>query len=219
MGFSRRSHKIKNEKGKLMTYSQRNSPISDQFRTILANIQFLVHKEKERNFVLTGLEEGIGTSTIVSNLAVSRAYQGEKVLIIDANLKNPSLHEIFKISNGRGLADILSKKINWQEAVQPTAIEHLDVITSGSSYFNSIELFSSNQLDYLLVEAKNHYRTIFIDTPNMMASSETRILANQSDGVIIVLPEGKTKVEQLKKVKRVLDIAHAHLVGVILNEI
>ena len=117
------------KKRNLVTLSNSNSIISDQFRTIRTNMRFLAKENEERVFLITSPGVGEGKSTMTANLAVSLAQQKEKVLLIDANLRSPIVDQIFKISNEVGLTDILSYKKTFQEAVH-----HSEIGRSRDSY-------------------------------------------------------------------------------------
>lgn len=201
-----------------MTYSNPDSMISDQFRAIRTNIKFITEKKKNRLFIITSPSGGEGKSTTTANLAVSMAQQKEKILLIDANLRDPIIHDIFKIPNHLGLTGILTGKVSLDNAIQPTEIGNLEVLTSGAALFNPAELLGSEQMTSLLKTVADMYDIVLIDSPPILDSTEARILANQCDGVILVVNRGKTELEKLVESRRVLELAHSKLVGAIMNE-
>lgn len=201
-----------------MTYSNPDSMISDQFRAIRTNIKFITEKKKNRLFIITSPSGAEGKSTITANLAASMAQQKEKILLIDANLRDPIIHDIFKIPNHLGLTGILTGKVSLDNAIQPTEIGNLEVLTSGAALFNPAELLGSEQMTSLLKTVADMYDIVLIDSPPILDSTEARILANQCDGVILVVNRGKTELEKLVESRRVLELAHSKLVGAIMNE-
>ncbi|MFA1820231.1 CpsD/CapB family tyrosine-protein kinase [Virgibacillus oceani] len=208
---------MSNKKTRLVTYSNPNSIISDQFRTIRTNIRFLAN-EKEKNVILvTSPGDGEGKSTMIANLAVSIATQKEKVLLIDANLRESVMHSTFFLPNNVGLANVLKGITTLKDAISRTDVENLDVLTSGLEVQNPTELLGSDVMAKLLEAAKAHYNMVLIDAPTILKSTETRVLANQCSGVILVVNRGKTGMEKVVEAKRILKLAHAKLMGVIFN--
>ncbi|WP_223805961.1 CpsD/CapB family tyrosine-protein kinase [Ornithinibacillus gellani] len=205
-------------KSYLVTYSCADSKISDQFRKVRTNMKFLPIESTNRIYLFTSPGKSEGKSTIIANLAVSLAQQKEKILLIDANLRNPSIHEIFRLPNHTGLTDLILQKQVAEKVIYKTEIGKLDVLTSGSTNDNPAELIGHHRVATILQAAKKLYDMILIDAPNILETTETRILANQSDGVILVLNRGKTDLEKTVEAKRTLELAHAKLVGTIINE-
>lgn len=209
-------YKVKNSH--LITYSDAESKVSDEFRTIRTNIRFLTEKLRENVFVVTSPGTGEGKSTTTANLAVSMAQQKEKVLLIDANLREPSIHSVFHIANDIGLTDVLTGQENLKEAVIKTGVGELDILTSGFTANNPAELLGSPLMFDLLVNVADYYDVVLIDSPAVLQTTETRILANRSNGVVLVLNRGRTTLEEALEARKILDLAHANLIGVILTE-
>jgi capsular exopolysaccharide synthesis family protein len=207
------------QKRSLIAYSNPNSLIAEQFRTIRTNIRFLTEKEKKAVLLITSPSKGEGKSTTAANIAVSMAQQKEKVLIIDANLREPELHSIFKISNKVGLTDVLTGKSTFEDAIYPTEIGRLAVLTSGVIPFNPTEILGLDKLGDLLREAKQIYDIILIDSPGILEVADTKVLANSCDGVIIVLSEGSTSKFKAIEAKKALDFTESKILGVVFNVI
>lgn len=210
--------KRSNTRGNLITYSNSESIISDQFRTIRSNVKFLTEEKNKRIFVITSPEAKEGKSTAAANLAVSFAQQNEKVLLIDANLREPAIHDIFKLSHTNGLTDLLVGKATFEETLKRSEIGNLDIITSGSKIFNPTEMLGSEFMKKFLQWVGSVYDMVLIDSPGILHSTETRVLANQCDGVILVLHRDKTKLEKASEARGVLELSRANLVGAIINE-
>ncbi|UOR13805.1 CpsD/CapB family tyrosine-protein kinase [Halobacillus amylolyticus] len=206
------------KKRNLVTYSNPESLISEQFRTIRTNIQFLTENRDQRLFLLTSPGKKEGKSTSIANLAVSMAQQKLKVLLIDADLRDSYLHTIFKTTNDIGLTDILTGHANLEESIFRTGMGSLDILTSGTSSPNPSEFLGSNNMSELLKKVGDLYNIVLIDSPSVLLSTETRVLANQCDGVILILNHGKTDFKKAAEAKKVLDLAHANVVGAIMNK-
>jgi capsular exopolysaccharide synthesis family protein len=206
------------KQGSLITYSYPDSMISEQFRMIQTNIKFSMAGEKSQTFLITSPSDGEGKSTTTVNLAISMAQQKEKILLIDANLRKPSLHSFFNTTNTYGLTDVLSGKISFYDAVIHTEIGRLDLIPSGPIPHNPVELLGSQMMQEVLKTSLKSYDAILIDSNAILEVTDTKLLANQCDGVVLVIQNGKTKLEKATETKKVLEFARAKLVGVVLNK-
>ncbi|MGI8384805.1 CpsD/CapB family tyrosine-protein kinase [Robertmurraya sp. P23] len=219
MVFSRRKQLTKIKKRNLITYSNPESIISEQFRTIRTNIHFLNEAKKNNLLVVSSPGQSEGKSTIISNIAISVAQQKEKVLLIDGNLRNPSIHQLFKVTNEVGLTDILSEKTPFCEAITKCNIDNLDLLTSGPIPLDPAELLESEKMKELLSHIKPLYDLILVDSPSVLEVTDTKVLANLCDGVILVVQKATTKLEAAQESKKVLEFAKAPLVGVIVNQV
>lgn len=207
----------RSSKGKLVTHSSPESKVSEQFKTIRANIQILLGDERKNILLFTSTKKSDGNTTLISNLAVSIAHQHEKVLLIDANLRRPGVHSIFKIKNEIGLTDILTDKVQLEEGVTRTDIPGLDIITSGSVKENPSEMIGLRSMKNLLRSMKNKYDYVLVDSPSILEAAETRVLANRCEGVFLVVNKQKTALESAIEAKKILDFANVKLLGVIMN--
>ncbi|SHR98654.1 lipopolysaccharide biosynthesis [Mycobacteroides abscessus subsp. abscessus] len=219
MVFSRRKELTKIKKRNLITYSNPESIISEQFRTIRTNIHFLNEDEKNNLLVVSSPGQSEGKSTIIANTAISIAQQKEKVLLIDGNLRNPAIHQLFKVTNEVGLTDVLSEKTPLCEAITKCNINNLDLLTSGPIPMDPAELLESDKMKELLSHIKPLYDLILVDSPSVLEVTDTKVLANLCDGVILVVQKAKTKLEAAQESKKVLEFAKAPLVGVIVNQV
>lgn len=206
------------KKRKLIAYTNPDSIISEQFRTIITNIKFSTYEQNYRCFLITSPNKGDGKSTSAANLAVSMAQQNKRVLLIDANLRNPSLHLLFKVSNSLGVTDLLSGDTEFTEAVLETGINNLDLLTSGTTTSHPVELLGSLYMEQFLTNVSESYDVVFIDSPAVLEVTDTKLLGSYSDGVILVINQGKTSFEEVLEAKKTLGFANARIIGAILNE-
>jgi capsular exopolysaccharide synthesis family protein len=204
--------------GSLVAHSYPESIISEQFRSIQANIKFVTGSNESKIFLITSPNRGEGKSTAAANLAVSMAQQKEKVLLIDANLRNPGLHSIFNIQNSSGLTDILTGRTNFYDEIYHTEIGRLDVITSGPIPMNPVELLSSPLMRSLLINSQKSYDVILIDSYSVLELVDTKLLANQCDGIVLVIQSGKTGQDEALEAKRVIEFGKGNLIGVIIRD-
>lgn len=214
---SKRKLKNSTQKRNLITFSNPESLISEQFRTLRTNVHFSTEGKKSI-ILITSPSSSEGKSTTTANLAVSMAQQKEKVLLVDANLREPAIHFIFKKENSVGLTDVLKEEVSLKEAIIPTDIGSLDILTSGQMDVHPAELLGSKLLQATLQNALSVYDVILIDSPPILDVTDTKLLANKSDGVILVISQGRTEIEKAAEAKKALEFAKANLFGVILNE-
>ena len=217
MMLSKRSQQSAQKKN-LIAYSSPDSAISDQFRTIRANLQFISKKKKQGVFLITSPGNREGKSTVAANLAVSMALQKERVLLIDASMKDPSTQSIFHIPNEAGLTNILMYDVKPEEVIQQAEVETLNIITSGSTVFSPAELIGSEAMTGFIQRIKEQYDAVIIDSPSVLHASETRMLAHQCDGVVLVINRYKTERKDIEEARKVLELAGAQVIGGIMNE-
>lgn len=201
----------------LISLTNPKSPIAEQFRTIRTNIQFSSVDKELQTIIVTSSGPGEGKSTNTANLAVVFAQQGKRVLLIDADLRKPTVHYTFRTENHVGLSNVLTRQLTLEEAVSTTAQEKLWVLSSGPIPPNPSELLGSKNMQVLLEQAKEEYDVIVIDSPPVLAVTDAQILANLADGVVLVVSSGKTERDSAKKAKELLESAQAKILGVVLN--
>lgn len=203
----------------IITHVNPKSPISEAYRTLRTNIEFSAVDGQVKVIMMTSAGPGEGKSTSISNLAVAYAQADKKVLLIDADLRKPTMHHTFQKSNRSGLTSILTSQITWKEAIQNTSIPNLDILTSGPIPPNPSEIVSSQRMHTLLNELRDRYDVILIDTPPALAVTDAQIIATRCDGVILVIDSGKVKRDAALKVKQNLEHVKARILGVILNNV
>jgi protein-tyrosine kinase len=202
----------------LITANNPKSPISEQYRTIRTNIQFSFVDQTMRSLIVTSPGPGEGKSTTTANLAVTFAQQGKKVLLIDADMRKPTVHYTFRLNNIIGLTNVLTQSSNLHSAYQETEIENLFVLTSGPIPPNPAELLGSKAMEKFLEEVYNQFDLVIFDTPPVLAVTDAQILANKCDGTVLVVSSGKTEIEAAVKAKELLLSANGKLLGVVLNK-
>ncbi|MFX3623770.1 MAG: CpsD/CapB family tyrosine-protein kinase [Ectobacillus sp.] len=201
----------------LITKTEPKSPISEQYRNVRTNIQFAAVDQEMRSIVVTSSNPAEGKTTTTANLAVVFAQQGKRVLLIDADMRKPALHTMFRTENMIGLTSVLSKQQKLGNCIKETDVPNLDFLPSGAIPPNPAELLGSNMMDQLLEEAYRHYDLVIIDTPPVLAVTDAQVLANKCDGIVFVVRSGKTEKEAALKVKGLLQNAKGKLLGVLLN--
>ncbi|OAS85231.1 hypothetical protein A6K24_06345 [Metabacillus litoralis] len=201
-----------------VSYTNPSSQIAEQFRTIRTNIQFLSIDQKHKTLIITSPSSGEGKTTSAINLAISISQQGERVLLIDANLRRPTLHTSFNLKDSYGLTDVLMGRVPLEEATFQTQIGRLEVLTSGIIPPNPTELIGSKAMSFFIKDIKEEFDVIIFDCPPVLETTDTKLLAGQCDGVVLVLNSGKSDREKAAEANRLLHLVRAKVLGVILNE-
>lgn len=217
--MARKKNQFKSSKIRhLITKLNPRSPIAEQYRTIRTNLQFASVDEELKTMLVTSPGPGAGKSITTANLAVVYAQQGKKVLLIDADMRKPTVHYTFRLDNLHGLSSILVGEESVEEAVSTTDIDNLDIIPCGPIPPNPSELLGSRKMRTLLHEAGMVYDLIIFDTPPVLAVTDAQILANIVDGSLLVVRSKETENEAAIKAKEALEPAKAKLLGAVLND-
>ena len=201
----------------IISYNDPKSVISEQYRAIRTNIEYSNVDQNTKTILVTSSDKNEGKTTTVSNLAVSFANLNKKVLIIDCDLRNPSIHKMFKINNIYGLTDILAKDRAVDKCIQETELENLYVLTAGATPPNPAEILSSEKMKNLIEDLKNIYDYIFIDTPPIGLVTDAGVLSSFTDGVVLVVKSESVEKKYLEETKKKLDAVDARILGAILN--
>ncbi len=200
-----------------MTKTDPKSPISEQYKTIRTNINFSSVDREIRSILVTSAGPGEGKSTTAANLAVVFAQQGKKVLLVDSDMRKPTAHYTFNLTNTFGLTTVLTKQHTLSEVTNPTDVDNLSILTCGPVPPNPAELMSSRAMEQFLVEAYQAYDMLIFDTPPILAVTDAQVLANQVDGTVLVVSSGTTEIDSAVKAKDMLSSTKGKLLGVVLN--
>lgn len=210
--------RLKNKR-QIITLTNPKSPISESYRALRTNIDFSSIDDKLQVLMVSSAGPGEGKSTTITNLAVTFAQSDRKVLLIDADLRKPTAHHTFSISNRMGLSSVISQQCTLEEAIQGTDIPNLDVMTSGAIPPNPAEMMGSRRMTALIEQLRVMYDIILIDTPPLLAVTDAQIVATKSDGVILVVDQGRVKRDIAAKAVKNLENVNARILGVVLNNV
>jgi len=202
---------------KLVTNVNPKSIVSEQFRTIRTNVNFSMPDKDIKTLLITSTSPGEGKSTCAANVAIVFAQEGKKVLLIDADMRKPTMHYTFHTTNSTGLSNLLTRKWGLQDVLVHTEIEGLDLVTCGPIPPNPAELLGSNTMETLIEEFSNNYDIIIFDAPPLLSVADAQILANICDGTILVLSAGRTEKASVVKAKEALVSSNAKILGTVLN--
>lgn len=203
----------------VISFDNPKSQVAEAYRTLRTNLQFSSFDDTLKTISFTSSSPGEGKTTVISNLAVTLAQSGKKVLIVDCDLRKPSIHKRLGLSNTEGLTNILVQKKKVEECLKVTEQQNLFVVTSGPVPPNPSELLGSNRMKKLLEEFKGIFDYVLLDTPPLLAVTDSQILATIVDGVVVVAAYGNTEKNALMKSKDLLDKVSAKIIGFVLNKI
>lgn len=208
---------LKNREDELITTSHPKSPVAESFRSIRTNLNFISPDDPLESMLITSSGSGEGKSLITSNVAVSLAQNGKKIIIIDADMRKPMQHRFYAAANLKGLSDILTGEIEFRDGLIETGIEGLELITAGSIPPNPSELLDSHKMEEVLTAAKERTDMVIIDTPPVLAVTDAVLLSTKVDGTVIVVASQRTHNDMLVKAQMKLERVNANIVGTILN--
>lgn len=203
----------------LITETDPKNPAAEAYRVIRTSIQFTQAGKELKTIALTSCTPNEGKSTTIANLAVVLTQAGKSVLLIDCDMRNPTVHKNFNLSNKIGLSSCISMGTPLEEAVQATKIENLHALTGGVIPPNPSELLGSERMKALVEEAGKLYDYVLIDTPPVMPVTDALIVSRVVDGMILVIASGEVKVEMAREVKGRLAGAGVNILGVVLNKV
>ena len=203
----------------LVTQNDPKNPGAEAYRVIRTGIQFAQAGKELQTIALTSCTPNEGKSTTIANLAVVLTQAGKSVLLIDCDMRNPTVHKNFNLSNKIGLSSCISMGTAVADAVQETGIEGLYALTAGVIPPNPSELLGSERMKNILQRAKEEYDYVLIDTPPVLPVTDSLVLGRMVDGLILVIDSGEIKVEMAREVKNQLVHAGANILGVVLNKV
>lgn len=208
-----------NEAKKLIVSLKPQSAIAEQFRSIRTSIEFSTEDQDCQVTVITSSEQNSGKSLVSSNLALTFSQKGEKTLLIDADMRNPSIKNYFYIPSRQGLSSVIRNKANVQEYIFETNEKNLFILPAGITPPNPADLLGSISMKNLIQELRESFDHIIIDTPPVLAVTDAILVSAFADGVVLVIRSGKTTKQNAKKVIRLLNQSSTPIIGSILNDV
>ncbi|MBD0320583.1 MAG: polysaccharide biosynthesis tyrosine autokinase [Gemmatimonadetes bacterium] len=191
----------------------------EAFRTLRTNLMFSQATGALRSLVVASSAPGEGKSTTASNLAISFAQQGLRVVLLDADLRRARLHRVFGVDREPGLTQWVLGMCTMDQVLRPTTIDGLTLVPSGALPPNPAELLGGDRMARVLRELEDHFDMIILDTPPLLAASDAAVLAARADGVLLVVRAGSTDRTAVVQVTQQLDTVDSRIIGTVLNDL
>ncbi|NNJ11848.1 CpsD/CapB family tyrosine-protein kinase [Chloroflexales bacterium ZM16-3] len=200
----------------LITLRDPGSAAAEAYRTLRTNIQFSSIDRPLKTLLITSTAPDEGKSISLANLAVTMAQAEQRVLMVDCDLRRPSLHSIFGLSNEQGLTSAILEG-EGALPIQATAVPGLSLLASGPLPPRPADLLGSRRMVALIERLRASADIVLFDTPPVVAVTDAAVLAPQVDGVLLVLQAGHTRRDRAREARQILEKVKAHIIGVVLN--
>ena len=191
--------------------------VQEAYKTLRTNVRFFLRGEGCRKLCITSSAAGEGKSITLVNLAISIAEAGDKVLLIDADLRRPALSRLLVEKATPGLSGILAEMEDWDEAIRKDIYPNLDILFSGETPPNPSELLGSEKMEELIETMAQRYDYILVDTPPVNVVSDACIVANLLDGVLMLVRKDRSRKDDIKRAVDSLRLTGAKPLGFVLN--
>lgn len=209
-----------NKSDKLVALYHQKSPATEAFRSIRTNLQFMSPDKELKVIMVTGAEAGVGKSTIAANLALTFSMTGEKSFLLDTDMRKPMLHKLFDLPNFQGLSSYLSgKEKDIDQLITECKHSGTYLMPSGPIPPNPSEMLDSKRMGKLLDKLRERKGITIIDAPPLLPVTDSVLLSQKIDGVVMVAAANETKTEVYKKGLDRLQKVNANVLGTVLNKI
>lgn len=204
----------------LISVNKPNSFITERYKMLRTNINYLNIDGNIKAVMITSSVSEEGKSTTVSNLAVTMGQDGKKVLVIDADLRRPKIHEIFQLSQMPGVTDVVYDSLSISNAIKGfKEVNKLDILTAGKQPISASEFIGSEAFKKLISEMKELYDIVFIDAPPVLSVSDAVIISQFVDGVILTVAANQTKKKLVVRTLKALNAVNANIIGTVLTKL
>jgi protein-tyrosine kinase len=203
----------------LIAHIEPKSLAAEAYRSLRTSIQFAGLDHKCRSIVVTSSSAGEGKSTTVANFGVVMAQTGARMCLVDSDLRRPTLHRIFGLSNSRGLTTALLEGLPLKDIAQATLVPNLFVVTSGPLPPNPAELVGSNRMRESLETAVTDFDMVLLDSPPVVLVADAVALASFTDGVVLVVQTGKVSHEVIRRAAGNIQAVKGRILGVVMNAV
>jgi polysaccharide biosynthesis transport protein len=191
-------------------------PLKEAYQNIQINLKLLDANAEKKAIAVTSSVPQEGKSSVSANLAVARAQCGQKILLVDADMRRPTQHHIWEIPNQVGLSNVLKHEVRWEDGVQKV-MPNLDILTSGSVPEHPVALLDSPSMKAFLNNVSQHYDQIIFDTPPIIGIADTKIIGNLIDGFLFVVRPGVVDYNSAAAARKTLETTQQKVLGVIVN--
>jgi capsular exopolysaccharide synthesis family protein len=206
----------KNSASPLIALRDPRAPASEAFRTLRTNIQFSSLDKPLHSLLVTSTVPDEGKSTTLANLAVTMAQAEQRVILVDCDLRRPSLHTLFDCSNDVGLTSMILSQDD-ELPLQETGVPGLSLLPSGPLPPRPADILGSKRMESVIARLRSQADIVLFDTPPVIAVTDAAVLATKVDGVLLVFQANKTSRDRARRARQMLEKVKANIVGVVLN--
>lgn len=200
----------------LITLSDPRSPAAEAYQSLRTNIEFARLEEPLQTLLIASVDDGADQSSALANLAVVMAQAGDRVIVVDGDLRRPQQHEIFALNNQKGLTNWLTEAGALAPPLQPSAVDGVQVLPAGPPTAHPVTVLSTRHLAAAFTALRPLADYILCDAPPLLAVTDAALWASQVDGVVLLINAGSTRRDQAQRAKAILEKVHARIVGAVL---
>ena len=211
--------RIKSKELKLIDTLDSKSPLRETFRSLRNSIRFASLDKQLKSFVVTSSVIGEGKTFFTSNIAISLVTEGKKILIIDGDLRRPSLHSQFQKSNEKGLTNYLAGDVDIADIQVQTHIDGLTIIPTGPIPPDPVRIVESNKMHYFISDMLGKYDIVIIDAPPVIPVTDAIVFGHYVDGVVVVIESGRVSKTMFSDTTENIKKANINILGIVLNKV
>jgi capsular exopolysaccharide synthesis family protein len=207
------------EQPDLITLTDPRSRAAEAYRTLRTNLTFAALDKPLETLVVTSASPDEGKSTVLANLGVTLAQGERRVILVDADLRRPSLHEIFGVANDRGLTTMIVDEAALNDPpLMDVGVDNLWLVPSGPLPPNPADILGSRKMEEAIAALKARADIILFDAPPVVAVTDAAVLGTKVDGALLTVCAGRTRREHAQRAKELLERVHVRIVGAVLND-
>jgi capsular exopolysaccharide synthesis family protein len=203
----------------LITLTDPRSPAAEAYRTLRTNLTFAALDKPIETLVVTSAASGAGKSTVLANLAVTMAQGERRIILVDADLRRPGLHEVFGVMNERGLTTmIVEEAVLEAPPLVDVGVDNLWLVPSGPLPPNPADLLGSRKMEQAIAALKARADVVLFDAPPVISVTDAVVLGTKVDGVLLVVSAGRSRRDHAERARELLERVHVRIVGAVLND-
>ena len=205
--------------GRLITHADPRSPVAEAYRSMRTNLAFARAQQSPQAIVVASPGPADGKSTTVANLAITFAQQGQRTLLMDADLRRAVLDKAFDVARSPGLTEVIIGEAALGDVIHETGVPNLSIVASGRFPPNPAELLGSTKMQEILHEAKARFDVVLLDSPPLLAVTDAAVLSTMVDGVVLVIRTERTKRDAVRRALGHIRSVRGRLLGAVLNDV
>jgi capsular exopolysaccharide synthesis family protein len=203
----------------LITLTDPRNPAAEAYRTLRTNLTFTALDKPIETLIVTSAAPNENKSTVLANLAVTMAQSERRTILVDADLRRPSLHEIFGVGNDWGLTTMIVEETTLDNPpLVDVGVDSLWLVPSGPLPPNPADILGSRKMEQVIAALKARADVILFDAPPIVSVTDAAVLGTKVDGVLLVVCAGRTRREHAQRAKELLERVHVRIVGAVLND-